>query len=179
MLKVLLLVVFTTLLSANDIIKLGNPMPSWIDDPSTTKLKNNTYSNKTHFVQGDKNNKIIWYKRYIEITGGSFGVYKDWPNEDEKTTSKYSHATIIYEEDGAISNKKSHNYVTVDCNDESMLCDKFERIESWLVSLKAGPHRPVKVEVYYKDGDVTKMTYEYKNKNTNIVNFSIERGHRI
>lgn len=165
----------------DELIRLNNAMPSWIYDPLTIKAKNNIYTNKTYSVQGNSDNKIVWYKRFITITGGDFGPPAEWNNEDDTSTSKYSHATIIYAEDGAISyNKNKQNKkVLIECNPNSIMCNNLDSLKSWMLSLKAGPHRIIKIEAYYKKGDVTKMTFEYPYENTNIVLFSVERGKKI
>lgn len=120
---------------------------------------------------------------FLTITGSSFGPPAEWKNEDGTSTSKYSHATIVYEEDGHLSDEYKKKFkkglVNVECNPNAIMCDKLDRIKSWMVSLKAGPHKLVKVEVYYKEGDVTKMSFEYPFENTNTVLFSVEYGKKI
>lgn len=174
---------FVHVAGSNELIRLNSPMPSWINDPLTKKSKNNIYTNETYSVQGNSDNKIIWYKRFLTITGSNFGPPAEWKNEDGTSTSKYSHATIVYEEDGHLSDEYKKKFkkglVNVECNPNAIMCDKLDRIKSWMVSLKAGPHKLVKVEVYYKEGDVTKMSFEYPFENTNTVLFSVEYGKKI
>jgi len=161
-------------LQAFEKLEIGRPIPQWIYDKSTKKEKFNIYTNSTNSVQGDKNNKITWYKRFIQVDG-SLGVYETWG------TSTYSHATIIYSEGGNLSNAKNKTCpkITVKCSEKEMICKSIKDIESWVMSLKSSANKLESVEVFYKDGDVTKMTYTYPPNTTRKFLLSIEYGKKI
>jgi hypothetical protein len=161
-------------LQALEKLEVGKPMPQWIYNKSTKKEKNNIYTNDTHSVQGDKNNNIVWYKRFIKVEG-HLGVFKTWG------TSTYSHATIVYSEGGNLSNAKNKvcPKVTVKCGEKEMICKNFENLKSLVLSLKSSAHKLEKVEVFYKDGDASKITYKYPPNTTREFMLSIEYGKKL
>ena len=165
---------YSNLLHAQEKLALGQSMPKWIHDSKTKKEKNNVFTNDIYSVQGDKSNHIVWYKRFIEVNG-SLGVFKTWDK------SKYSHATLVYSEGGNLSNTKNRTYPkrTVKCGKQEMLCQNFENLESWVRSLKSSANKLESVDVYYKEGNVTKMTYKYAPETTRKFILSVEYGHKL
>jgi len=173
LLSFILICTSASFLQAFEKLEVGKPMPQWIYDKSTKKEKYNIYTNSTHSVQGDKNNNITWYKRFVQVEG-SLGVSETWG------TSTYSHATIIYSEGGNLSNAKNRTCpkITVKCSEKEMLCKSIKNIKSWVMSLKSSANKLDSVEVYYKNGDVTKMTYEYPPDTTRKFLLSVEYGQK-
>ena len=173
LLSFILICTSASFLQAFEKLEVGKPMPQWIYDKSTKKEKYNIYTNSTHSVQGDKNNNITWYKRFIQVEG-SLGVSETWG------TSTYSHATIIYSEGGNLSNAKNRTCpkITVKCSEKEMLCKSIKNIKSWVMSLKSSANKLDSVEVYYKNGDVTKMTYQYPPDTTRKFLLSVEYGRK-
>ncbi len=170
------ILIFTSVsfLQALEKLEVGKPMPQWIYDKSTKKEKNNIYTNSTHSVQNDKNNNIVWYKRFIKVEG-ALDIFETWG------TSTYSHATIIYSEGGNLSNAKNKicPKVTVKCDEKEMICKNIENLKSWVHSLKSSANKLEYVEVFYKDGDVTKMTYKYPPNTTREFMLSVEYGKKL
>jgi len=170
----ILVCISVSFLQAFEKLEVGKPMPQWIYDKSTKIEKDNIYTNSTHSVQGDKNNNITWYKRFIKVKG-HLSVSETWG------TSTYSHATLIYSEGGNLSSVKNKvcPKVTVKCAEKEMMCKNFKNLKSWVLSLKSSAHKLENVEVFYKDGDVTKMTYEYPPNTTNEFILSVEYGQKL
>lgn len=169
------ILIFTSVnfLHALEKLEVGQPMPQWIHNKSTKIEKDNIYTNSTHSVQGDKNNNIVWYKRFIKVKG-HLGVSETWG------TSKYSHATLIYSEGGNLSNAKNKicPKVTVKCGEKEMICKNFKNLKSWVLSLKSSANKLENIEVFYKGGDVSKVTYKYPPNTTREFMLSVEYGKR-
>lgn len=174
LLSFMLICASVSFLQAFEKLEVGKPMPQWIYDKNTEKEKDNIYTNNTHSVQGDNNNNITWYKRFIQVEG-ALGVSETWG------TSTYSHATIIYSEGGNLSNAKNKicPKVTVKCGEKEMICKNFKNLKSWVLSLKSSANKLEYIEVFYKDGDVTKMTYKYPPDTTRKFVLSVEYGQKL
>lgn len=174
LLTFILICTSVSFLQAVEKLEVGNPMPQWIYDKNTKKEKDNIYTNSTHSVQGDKNNNIVWYKRFIKIEG-HLGVYETWG------TSTYSHATVIYSEGGNLSNSKNRvcPKITVKCGKNEMMCKNFNNLKSLVLSLKSSANKLEHVEVFYKDGDVSKMTYKYPPNTIREFMLSVEYGKKL
>lgn len=170
----ILLCITMNFLQASEKLEVGKPMPQWIYDKNTKKEKDNIYTNSTHSVQGDKNNNIVWYKRFIKVEG-ALGVFETWG------TSTYSHASIIYSKGGNLSNVKNKvcPKVTIKCSEKEMICKNFKNLKSWILSLKSSANKLESVEVFYKNGDVSKMTYKYPPNTTREFILSVEYGKKL
>jgi hypothetical protein len=60
-----------------------------------------------------------------------------------------------------------------------MICKNFENLKNWVFSLKSSEHKLENVEVFYKNGDVSKMTYKYPPNTTNEFILSVEYGKKL
>jgi len=136
-------------------ITLGAPPPSWI---SIAQKENKLYRYQNCAVAIHKH-KIIWYSKSIEVNGG----LKVYANFDD---ASFNYGIVVFDNMDPSIGEESYRYNTI------------KKLNGAIISIRTSMHNLKRVEVYYKEGNLTKMRYLYPYKEKNHFILEVQYGQK-